>query len=353
MRWLVPWLALCLVAAAPFDGIPYPANAPSLNCDFTSGVTGASPVGFVNVGPKCPVLTFSRASSQTYFDATGTMQTAGNNVATFDYDPVTLAPKGLQIWEQRTNLFLNSASLSTQTVTVTATSYTLSFYGTGTIVLTGTYSGILSGSGAFPTRSTLTFTPTAGALLATASGTVTDAQIEAGGFVTPYIPTTGASATRAADIAYISVGPWYNPKVGTLIADATLSSINNSNNQEIAGFSDGTVNNLMEVRNQGLLGGDFRSVVFVANLNKGANITSGISANIPFKGGFSYNYSTLATNVMLNGGPLLTGSVSALPPTITTLSLGIIRQNTIDGWVKKLRYYPRMLSASQFQKATQ
>ena len=57
-------------------------------------------------------ITFTRASSATYFDATGTMQTAANDVARFDYNPATLAPKGLPIEEARTNIVLGSNDLT-------------------------------------------------------------------------------------------------------------------------------------------------------------------------------------------------------------------------------------------------
>ena len=48
-------------------------------------------------------VTFTRASTATYFDATGTMQTAAANTPRWDYDPVTHALNGLLIEEQRTN----------------------------------------------------------------------------------------------------------------------------------------------------------------------------------------------------------------------------------------------------------
>jgi hypothetical protein len=55
-----------------------------------------------------PRITFTRASSGTYFDANGVMQTAGNNVARFDHDPATGESLGLLVEESRTNLLQRS-----------------------------------------------------------------------------------------------------------------------------------------------------------------------------------------------------------------------------------------------------
>ena len=56
-------------------------------------------------------VTFTRASTATYFDSTGTMQTAATNAPRWDYDPVTLGLRGLLIEEARTNVLLRSAAL--------------------------------------------------------------------------------------------------------------------------------------------------------------------------------------------------------------------------------------------------
>jgi len=52
---------------------------------------------------KGPTPAFTRGSSGTFVGSNGLIQSAGNNVARFDHDPVTLACKGLLIEESRTN----------------------------------------------------------------------------------------------------------------------------------------------------------------------------------------------------------------------------------------------------------
>lgn len=76
------------------------------------------------------------------------------------------------------NLFAASATLSTQGVAVTAKTYTVSFYGAGTIAFSGAYAGAdLVGTSA-DTRVQRTFTATAGTLTCTVTGSCTNAQLE-------------------------------------------------------------------------------------------------------------------------------------------------------------------------------
>ena len=97
------------------------------------------------------------------------------------------------------NLVLNSATLVTQNITVTANTYTLSMTGTGTITLSGTSSGTLVGTGA-STVVSKTFTPTAGTLTLTPTGSCTTVQLELGSVFSGYTATGGIAVTTTNNI---------------------------------------------------------------------------------------------------------------------------------------------------------
>ena len=139
---------------------------------------------------------FSRATEATRINSLGLVETIGINLPRINYE----GGCGSWLWEpQSTNLYLNSETLSTQTITTTANQYSVSFYGTGTITFSGTYTGSLIGTG-LNDRVTATFTATSGTLTSTISGTVTKAQIEQLSYTTSYIPTSGSTVTRNQDL---------------------------------------------------------------------------------------------------------------------------------------------------------
>jgi hypothetical protein len=219
---------------------------------FENGGTPVLDLNFAATKALDSRITFTRASVGTFVDSTGTLQTASSGAARFTHNPVTLRSLGLMIEESRTNLLLNSATLSTQNVTTTAAAHTLHFTGTGTITLTGTSTaGPLVGTGTGEgNRVSLTFTPTAGTLTLTVSGTVTNAQLEVGVFKTSYIPTTGATVQRAADVCEITgtnFSQWYRQDQGTFVAEGIPARGGSASAEAILGVNDSGSSNRLTI----------------------------------------------------------------------------------------------------------
>ena len=154
--------------------------------------------------------TYSRTSIGTYFDRSRTLQTAVANVQRINWNPLTGAFEGVLVEPNRTNLLLQT-NVSAYRLTLAQTvrfgagyltagvPYTLSFYGTGSVTLSGVAATTVMGTGAWA-RTTVTITPGSGTLTFTPSGDVLYAQFEQGSYPTSWIPTTSATATRAADV---------------------------------------------------------------------------------------------------------------------------------------------------------
>ena len=90
----------------------YPTVLPTLDLDFANSKT------------LDPRITFTRSSGGSYVGADGLIKYAGVNEPRFDHNPVTGESLGLLIEEARTNLILNSTTLS---------SHWTSFYATRTL----------------------------------------------------------------------------------------------------------------------------------------------------------------------------------------------------------------------------
>ena len=189
-------------------------------------------------------LTVVRNTTATRVNSSGLIESVAANVPRLNYDSVGGNPSVL-VEPQRTNLLLNSAVLSTQSITTTAVAHTLSFTSTGTITLSGSFSGSLVGTGA-NNRVTLTFTPTAGTLTVTVSGSCNNAQIEAGNPASSYIPTTSEAVTRNADlISKTGISDLINSQEGCFFVEAK-TFIDGGINRAIS-VSDGSFNNRISI----------------------------------------------------------------------------------------------------------
>ena len=401
----------------------YPTLRPTLLLDFA------------NSGRLDPRVTFSRASTATYFDETGVLRTAANDAPRFDYDPATLAARGFLIEEARTNQILYSEDFSTtwlptdssvstnattgpdgttnadklvvnsgttlrpRVVQTVATSGVLTFsifakaaeysflqvnqggtnaYGAsfdlsnGTVVYAGaslSSAPIIQsvGNGWYRCIITANFLAAAfqvgmndvsGAPLSTvASGDGTSglyiwgAQLEAGAFATSYIPTTTTALTRAADVASVNtLSPWYNATEGTLFAEFMVPQLgraarlwvfdSGSSTNQIDGTVTATNNAAIEAVDAGVFSGSVPTVNLVV-----ANTTQK----------FASTFSTSANETScLNAGTVASANITLPSASLTNLKLG--RQTAgvapLNGYLRRVTYYPRRLSNAELQAIT-
>lgn len=317
----------------------------------------------------------------------------------FDYDPVTLAPKGLLVEEQRTNLFTYSQDFTnaawggdgtTKTTglaggldgTASVAEFSKTFAGshyprnsatnmaantTYTISMwlwhTGTapadvkftyYSGTWNLSPSFtvtttPTRFTWTVTtgataPTLGTGLYLSFGAdggairVWGAQLEAGSFATSYIPTVASQVTRTADVATITganFSQFYNQSEGTWVVE--LQKLSPSSTATYGVEVTGASSNFsMRVR----LGTDAR----MQSVDGGvAVVDAQLAASVPTtvsKYGIAYKLNDYAGSA---GGAAAVTDTSATVPALSALSIGSAGVTNL--YVRSIRYYPTSLKS--------
>jgi hypothetical protein len=309
---------------------------PRLALDFTTAVLDAR-------------VTITRASNTaTAINSSGAIAAINANLPRFDYDPATLVCKGLLIEETRANRFLNSlingANLSTQSVTLSAVAYTLSFYGSGSVTVSGGHSAVVNGGGNFPARVTYTFTPTAGSSTFTVSGDVKYAQIEVGTFASSFIPTAGTIVTRNTDsvsMTGVNFSSWFNASEGAFEAEYSCPVASLPyDNKALFTVSDGTNNNRIYA-NINTVGVPFLFVNVLgatqANINSGATITNGaISRTV---GAFKINNFAVATNGSIPGTDAL-GSIPAVNQILIGSWGGFV---CLFGHMRKLMFWPQRL----------
>jgi hypothetical protein len=289
-----------------------------------------------------PGWTFTRASSKTAVSSAGTIISFGPNVP-------AITDLGLLYEESRTNSFLNSAVGVTQSVTTTAASWTVSFYGTGSIVLSGGATGTLNGTGA-NNRVSLTVTATAASTTLTVTGSVTNVQFEAGAFVTSYIPTTGAPVTRAADSA--SITGLTAPAAYTIIG--RFNRFVGANSQAVFNYSTGANANSLQMRLRNV-GSNFSTNVTSGGAAQWSPVDAGTELGVGVAQTVGIALGAGAGVNAANGTIITTVGSLVLPvaPSILTLGASQDGSNPLNGYLQRIALYPFAASAGQLQGLTQ
>jgi hypothetical protein len=208
---------------------------------------------------------------------------------------------------------------------------------------TGTLNAYLSNDGVFANRN--------------ASITLGDgiflfgAQLEAGSFPTSYIPTAGATATRAADVASIPTSAFgYNQKAGTVVCEFSRQHLSTAYAQ-IASLDDGTLADRISLSLSGGGGRRFRVDIFDNSVAQFANAFVGDGSAFPMTVAVSFALNDFAA--IEDGGVIATGA-SGTVPTVNQLVLGNRSGSNafFNGHLKSLQFYPRRLTNAQLQELT-
>jgi hypothetical protein len=380
----------------------FPTIRPSLLLDFAKSRT---------VDPR---ITFTRASTATYFDEDGVLQSAAVDRPRIDFNPSTLVCNGLLIEEQRTNSFpasndfanatywtvygtavatagaatgpdgLTSASnLAGATDTTVSgnnleenlsisasTAYTFSVFvksNGGTEVVLRLRDSTGGSTSLVPTavtstwqRISLTRTMAAGAtsvrcIIGQTNGNILiyGAQLEAGAFATSYIPTTTTALTRSADSASMTgtnFSSWYNASEGTIYGQSVLAR-QPAATANILAISDGTADNFIDLRYRTT--GTVGAQVFTLAAVQVNNTTGPTAtANLLIKDCFAFAANNAAESI--NGlTPIIDSSISV--PTVNRMFIGANPNGNasfLNGYIQRITYYPARLVNAQLQALT-
>ena len=372
---------------------------PSLDLQFATSKTLNDRVSGQNL------ITFSRSTTGTYVDSNGIIQTAAIDAPRFDHDPTTGESLGLLIEESRTNEFPYSEDFTNSSWTNVNTSVTLNaatapdntltanrlqIGATNGVIYNNTVGGVTSNStisvwvkavspgtndvfrlvsaGALSADITATsqwvrynFTSTSQlsslhGIVRPADNTAADVYVwgaqfeENKTFPTSYIPTSGSTVTRAADLASITgtnFSSWYNQSEGTMfIRDKVNPSASYSMAwvlQNTTNLNDGSVSNYLYTPSGSWI---------LDSRNTGVN--------------FDLSQSNVPGTFVKRAAGLKNGDLAlALNGSISTSQTGTITASTsllyigqrppfyfYNGHIARLTYYPYRLPDATLQEIT-
>jgi len=174
------------------------------------------------------------------------------------------------------------------------------------------------------------------------------AQLEAGAFVTSYIPTVASTVTRSPDIATITganFSSWYNASAGTFVSQFTTSTI--SGTRTILDANDNTANESIRLRT---VAADPTFTVTDGGVDQ-ANIDAGtVAAAITYKMAGAYTLNDFATSI---GGGAAVVDTSGTIPTVNQLQIGNSSAgNSLNGHIRSIAYYNTRLANTTLQALT-
>ena len=174
-------------------------------------------------------------------------------------------------------------------------------------------------------------------------------QVETSAFPTSYIPTSGSTVARTADVASLPVERFaFNDTKGSVVVSAEM--VTGSSSQGIASFKGNAA-----VENIGLYKVVSGNMVYEVR----SSSTNQASYNVPpasnnFKVGYVFKKNDF--NLAVNGIAYTTDTSGVVPTGLSTLLIGSIYYvgtNLMSGHIKQIQYYPKRLSNTELQLLTQ
>ena len=183
------------------------------------------------------------------------------------------------------------------------------------------------------------------------------AQLEAGAFPTSYIPTTSATATRAADVASITgsnFSSFYNQTEGTFFADSNQANL--SPVSRIVSVSSNQTANRVIISRASASGGNINYTVTDAGITQVPTVVLGssLAAGTSNKVAFVYKAADFAGSV--NGLTPVTQGTGTVPGVLTQLTIGngeALGSNPMTGTIKRLTFWPTRLANTTLQAIAQ
>jgi hypothetical protein len=193
----------------------------------------------------------------------------------------------------------------------------------------------------------LTFTPTAGTLTVTVSGSVVTAQLEQGSFATSYIPTTSAQVTRAADSCERVLGDEFNTQSFTAIFSANIprladSTLTLDSRIRLFEFNDGEPDRITVYITDNPVG--LRAFIKEAGSRVDAVVPP---FTLSENGIYGIKVEGLEVTMAFNG-EVYTETVTRLP-TVTKLIIGswVRFTESVNAPIKNFRLFPTALSEAE------
>ena len=178
-------------------------------------------------------------------------------------------------------------------------------------------------------------------------------QVEIGSaFSTSYIPTSGSTVTRAADVASITgtnFSSWYNQSAGSFFVNANHKGSSHFNNAIFLKVNNGTTSNQIKIFSVGA--DPYLYITYIAA--EQAYIDAGsVSVGLPNKYAAGFTVNNFALSV--NGATAVTDTSGTSPMDMTQLTIGarLSGVGQPNGTIARLAYYPVRLPNAQLQALT-